>query len=218
MLKMRARAFALRDGFADVLGGMYIAEELQDMRDVTPPASPPSPPSPPQIEAKAFPPSPPPTPKPKQEPIHVPLSGRARKDEVVGHDQETGEIFDDESGIPEHMRSEHDIAAREEEQEKDVHGETLEDSAAAEAELRGTEAVNDRRNGPHPPTEQQIFIYRERVKWLTNANTRAVLKERAKNPEHLEEVAKLTEGQKTNLRDVYANHAAALQGALLSAG
>lgn len=29
MLKMRARAFALRDGFADVLGGMYLAEELQ---------------------------------------------------------------------------------------------------------------------------------------------------------------------------------------------
>ena len=29
MLKMRARAFALRDYFADVLGGMYMAEELQ---------------------------------------------------------------------------------------------------------------------------------------------------------------------------------------------
>lgn len=31
MLKMRARAFALRDGFADVLGGMYLAEEEQDV-------------------------------------------------------------------------------------------------------------------------------------------------------------------------------------------
>lgn len=29
MLQMRARAFALRDGFADVLGGMYLTEELQ---------------------------------------------------------------------------------------------------------------------------------------------------------------------------------------------
>lgn len=46
MLKMRARAFALRDGFADVLKGLGIAEEVQDtpMRDITPP-EPPAPPS-----------------------------------------------------------------------------------------------------------------------------------------------------------------------------
>lgn len=52
MLQMRARAFALRDGFADVLGGLYLREELEDdrpMRDVTP--TPPSPPSPPALEA-----------------------------------------------------------------------------------------------------------------------------------------------------------------------
>jgi len=40
MMQMRARAFALRDAFADVLRGIYIAEEAQDMpkemRDVTP--------------------------------------------------------------------------------------------------------------------------------------------------------------------------------------
>jgi hypothetical protein len=30
MLQMRARAFALRDGFADVLGGLYLAEEIED--------------------------------------------------------------------------------------------------------------------------------------------------------------------------------------------
>lgn len=30
MLQMRARAFALRDGFADILGGMYVREELDD--------------------------------------------------------------------------------------------------------------------------------------------------------------------------------------------
>ena len=29
MLQMRARAFALRDGFADVLGGLYVREELE---------------------------------------------------------------------------------------------------------------------------------------------------------------------------------------------
>jgi hypothetical protein len=45
MLKMRARGFALRDGFSDVLRGLGIAEEVQDtpMRDVTPPR-PPAPP------------------------------------------------------------------------------------------------------------------------------------------------------------------------------
>lgn len=52
MLTMRARAFALRDAFADVLRGLGIAEEVQDtpMRDVTPP-SPPSPPKPPASKA-----------------------------------------------------------------------------------------------------------------------------------------------------------------------
>lgn len=55
MLAMRARAFALRDGFADVLRGLGIAEEVQDtpvMRDVTPPA-PPQPPRPPVAEIEA---------------------------------------------------------------------------------------------------------------------------------------------------------------------
>lgn len=31
MLAMRARAFTLRDGFADVLGGLYLKEELEDV-------------------------------------------------------------------------------------------------------------------------------------------------------------------------------------------
>jgi hypothetical protein len=47
MLQMRARGFALRDAFADVLGGMYLHEELQgepEMRDVTLPRRPPPPP------------------------------------------------------------------------------------------------------------------------------------------------------------------------------
>lgn len=50
MLKMRARGFALRDGFADVLRGLSITEEVQDyqeMRDVTP-TRPPAPPPPPK--------------------------------------------------------------------------------------------------------------------------------------------------------------------------
>jgi hypothetical protein len=77
MLQMRARAFALRDGFADVLGGMHIAEELQDgreARDVTSlPLLPP-----------AAPPPAPPSPRPQQT-IHVPASsqgqGRGRRSE-----------------------------------------------------------------------------------------------------------------------------------------
>lgn len=51
MLQMRARGFALRDVFPDVLGGMYIREELEgsdDFKDVTP--EPPTPPEPPAIE------------------------------------------------------------------------------------------------------------------------------------------------------------------------
>lgn len=55
MLAMRARAFALRDTFADILRGLGIAEEVGDyqpMRDVTPsaPPVPPKPPVPPQVK------------------------------------------------------------------------------------------------------------------------------------------------------------------------
>lgn len=59
MLAMRARGFALRDGFADVLGGMYLAEELQGsepangLRDITPPPVPPAPPPVPKPAAVA---------------------------------------------------------------------------------------------------------------------------------------------------------------------
>ena len=49
MLQLRARSFALRDVFPDVLGGLWIREEVEDfddsivMRDVTPPAALPPP-------------------------------------------------------------------------------------------------------------------------------------------------------------------------------
>lgn len=55
MMQMRARAWCLRDAYADVLRGLSIAEEVQDvsMRDITPqPPAPPSPPAPPQVSAK----------------------------------------------------------------------------------------------------------------------------------------------------------------------
>lgn len=49
MLKMRARAFALRDAFSDILRGLAIAEEQQDvvLKDITPAEAPPEPPKPP---------------------------------------------------------------------------------------------------------------------------------------------------------------------------
>ena len=54
---MRARGFALRDAFPDVLGGLYLQEEMEgiDAIDVTPRASygPPSDPPPPEIEHKS---------------------------------------------------------------------------------------------------------------------------------------------------------------------
>lgn len=53
MLAMRARGFAARDGAADVLGGLYLREELEDeqMKDITPAEIP----MPPEIpEAPAF--------------------------------------------------------------------------------------------------------------------------------------------------------------------
>ena len=44
MLQMRARAFALRDGFADVLGGLYLREEIEDeQRDARRPPPPQAP-------------------------------------------------------------------------------------------------------------------------------------------------------------------------------
>lgn len=50
MLKMRARAFALRDGFADVLGGMYLTEELQGTETDRPRVMAPGPTQPEHIE------------------------------------------------------------------------------------------------------------------------------------------------------------------------
>jgi hypothetical protein len=65
MLQMRARGFALRDGFADVLRGLGIAEEVRDtpaMHDITPPPPPPPPPVDAKPEAKPEAKAPPPPP------------------------------------------------------------------------------------------------------------------------------------------------------------
>lgn len=72
MLQLRARAFALRDGFADVLGGMYLREELDDQAPVRD-----APASAPVIEQRLTPP-----PAPKQ----------IAAAPVETHDPETGEV------------------------------------------------------------------------------------------------------------------------------
>lgn len=81
MLQMRARAFCLRDGFADVLGGLYLKEEMDDVpanvpRDVSPPM-PPMPPAPAIAAPQAVPtpPAPPVPPAPAiPEPPAPPLA------------------------------------------------------------------------------------------------------------------------------------------------
>jgi hypothetical protein len=62
MLKMRARAFALRDAFPDILRGISIAEEVQDMKDITPQETAPSAPvrekpAPRAVDGEIIPPS-----------------------------------------------------------------------------------------------------------------------------------------------------------------
>jgi hypothetical protein len=76
MLTMRARAFALRDGFADVLRGLGITEEVQDI--------------PVQHHAAPLPPMPPMPPAPPGEVIEHQQEATA---DVV--DADTGEILDE---------------------------------------------------------------------------------------------------------------------------
>jgi hypothetical protein len=79
MRQMRARSWALRDGFADVLKGMHNAEEAEDIaepRDITPPPVPDIPDEPAPRKAVAKDPAPPPIP------------------ELPPHDPHTGELLD----------------------------------------------------------------------------------------------------------------------------
>lgn len=82
MLQMRARAFALRDVFADVLKGMHIAEEARDIpvevEDVTPPK--PAKEEPRQIEAPKTPAKQPVTPPAKKGPA---LASKGQKAQVL---------------------------------------------------------------------------------------------------------------------------------------
>ena len=112
MLQMRARAFALRDGFADVLGGLYLREEIDEderssrARDVSgtigtkPGQLPPAIETHEDIRGKArvqHPPQPTPAPAPSPPPQPIPPQPEddEDKDALPVHDAETGEIAED---------------------------------------------------------------------------------------------------------------------------
>lgn len=97
MLKMRARAWALRDGFADVLKGLGIAEEVRDAPTDTPAPVPPKPPAKSlsqPIEASPMPPVTPKTPPkpPKPKPVEEPVE-EVIEDEVVEPSLSPGEML-----------------------------------------------------------------------------------------------------------------------------
>src|SRR3954466_6585221 len=111
MLQMRARAFALRDGFADVLGGLYLREEIDEderssrARDVSgtitsgignkPGQLPPPVETHESIRAKARAQPRPLEPSPPPQPIPPQPEDDDDKDALPEHDAETGEIAED---------------------------------------------------------------------------------------------------------------------------
>lgn len=111
MLSMRARAFALRDAFADVLRGLGIAEEAQDIPQERPQA--PKPPAPP-----------------------VPPTQKIDEKEAI--DAETGEVIDDSHIVRE---TGEDIGAVMADGEFDAAAffEEMETSFAAENSVEGVE-------------------------------------------------------------------------------
>jgi hypothetical protein len=86
MLAMRSRAFCLRDVYADVLGGMYLREEIEDapMGRNLPPA-PPTPPAPPPV-ARIEPPAPTAPPAPEPAPAPAPDASTAPDYETIRKD------------------------------------------------------------------------------------------------------------------------------------
>lgn len=124
MLAMRARAFALRDGFADILRGLGIAEEVQDyhpMHDVTPqPPKPPAPPEPPAQQAavaekKTAPPPPPAGDIEDAKVIDVsailPEGPIDPHEDAIGHDPETGEVEMDDNEFFERLDADMSVAS-----------------------------------------------------------------------------------------------------------
>lgn len=113
MLQMRARAFCLRDGFADVLGGLYLKEEMDDVqagvaRDVTPPipVAPPIPPAPaltaPAIPTPPAPPVPQAVPEPPAAPVtHEEATQPPDAEALIAEFREAMDAADDAAGISE---------------------------------------------------------------------------------------------------------------------
>jgi len=186
MLAMRARGFAIRDGFADVLRGVSIREEVEDYmvgtgkpRDVTPPRSAPKPPSAPQTALT--PPKPPAQQaEPAQDATDWPLeleSYRNRLGECETEDSlaeaiaSYGGIFDD---APDDVRSE--ASAAESGRRSDIVDRT--DDAPADQretiiiELRSAIMSGDRRVSAllnDLPADQRALVTDADVKELKEA-------------------------------------------------
>jgi hypothetical protein len=128
MLKMRARAWALRDGFADVLKGLAIVEEWRDIEhdaaEVVPPKpptpKPPTPPKPPVSRATSdekveritplkTPPKPP-VPEPDPEPLDEYAEGPSPGDLLSALDEELADAKTTE--MVEEIYDMHDLEAR----------------------------------------------------------------------------------------------------------
>lgn len=105
MLQMRARAFALRDGFADVLGGLYLKEEMDNgpsaeaealqAQPPHPEQKVPPPPPPVGTPQKGLPPPPPPPPPPQEEPIAISMDHLRAKLQSASNQDEAAAAFDE---------------------------------------------------------------------------------------------------------------------------
>lgn len=100
MLQMRARAFCLRDGFADVLGGLYLKEEIEDNEPRREPPAPPQQPSesvrtaPATTTSPRLPPPPPPPPAAKTDAPKPPAPPPPKAATAPPQTQETPLDFD----------------------------------------------------------------------------------------------------------------------------
>lgn len=174
MMQMRARAFALRDAFPDVLKGIHIAEESQDM--------------PPEKDMG------------QADVVESKTKTEALKDLVAGKKQDA-HIFDEvmkaieKAATPEDMKAASDIAARlTDPQQKEQARQAYASKIAEAKKSAATETESD--------TDPQSFTFAEVNDRLTKAKTADELDEAASlislvpNPAHQEELRKVYAGLK----------------------
>lgn len=175
MMQMRARAFALRDAFPDVLKGIHIAEESQDM--------------PPEKDMG------------QADVVESKTKTEALKDLVAGKKQAAAHIFDEvmkaieKAATPEDMKMASDMAARlTDPKQKEQARQAYADKIAEAKKSAATETESD--------TDPQSFTFAEVNNRLVKAKTADELNEAASlitlvlNPAHQEELRKVYENLK----------------------